>query len=436
MFGGFGHDDEATRTPRVLNDMWLWNATTGAWTLVRQGRHGATGKIRLKPPARQGATACGVTGIMFILFGGVGPRGKTLYDTWIFDLKSSRWLPLYVHTARQRVKMTHPPGRSHAAGWCTTDSLVVFGGHDRANQLNDTWTLSLRTLLWVQILDGSSVDGESSDHVFPVSRSGTTTWTRSDGSLYLFGGLKNRQLMQRRTFDAADLLADLWLLSLHNASWTLVHTGSPSKLGAHRNIGVSESPGRRRRCASWYDKNNNLWLFGGEGISDAVADATTRSQLLSDVWLFNVTQKEWVCRSRGTPHDDVYAHQGARQVVSPTGRREPTAWQYNNVIYIMGGFGYDGRHKLSYLNDMWLHLRANASIPCGTLQLGHHKMRDVDELSGGVVFVISLSTFGGAVLVMGLYCFVKNIGNLQIFRKPTRYNVIYSPISDDAQLGI
>ncbi|KAI0226180.1 hypothetical protein LSAT2_023144 [Lamellibrachia satsuma] len=60
-FGGFGYDGKTTRTPRVLNDLWLWNATTKVWTVVRQ-EHGDKGKVRLMPQARHGAAACGVTG--------------------------------------------------------------------------------------------------------------------------------------------------------------------------------------------------------------------------------------------------------------------------------------------------------------------------------------------------------------------------------------
>lgn len=441
-FGGFGYDGKTTRTPRVLNDLWLWNATTKVWTVVRQ-EHGDKGKVRLMPQARHGAAACGVTGIMFILFGGMELQGNTLYDTWIYNIKSSRWLPLYIHSSRQRVKVTHPPRRSHAATWCTKDSLVVFGGQDgiSGHLLNDMWMLSLRKLTWVQTLDTSIFHGAPVDHLFPVPRSGATTWAGSDESLYLFGGNKNPKQLQGHLFhaathlaDTAALLADLWLFSLHNTSWTLIHTGLPLKPDVHNDVGVMEFPGQRQHSTSWDDEDNNLWLFGGEGIRDIFADMP-RSQLLSDLWVYNVTLRQWVCCRRGTSYGDTYSHRGQRQTVSPTGRREATVWQYNNIVYITGGFGYDGRHKLAYLNDMWLHLRVNSSIPLYVNRKIESEHRKHHGLSGGIVFAISLFTFGGAVLIMGLYCFVKNIGNLPSFHhNSSRYNVKYSKIFDEANV--
>jgi len=146
--------------------------------------------------------------------------------------------------------------------------------------------------------------------------------------------------------------------------------------------------------------------------------------------------KQWVCWTRGTSSGvDVYSHQGQRQSVSPTGRSGATVWQYNDIVYITGGFGYDGRHKITYLNDMWLYLPNNTSIPL-------HESKDIEGdprrhhgLSGGVVFAISLSTFGGAVLIMGLYCFVKKFGNLPNFHRSSGYNVRYSPLFDEAHVG-
>jgi len=443
MFGGFGLDSRTTRTAHVLNDLWLWNATSGMWALVNQKR-GDDEKMRAVPQPRHHAAACGVPGIMFILFGGMGPQGEPLYDTWIFDIKSSKWLPLYIHTSRERVKMSHPAARSHTAVWCTPDSLVVFSGQGGTGGLllRDMWMLSLRNLTWVPLVDRPGVSSASGADRVPLPRTGATTWVRTDGSLYLFGGNKNPTQTQGHFFheaahllDTTVLLADLWLFSIHDASWTLLHRGSPSRPPGQNDIGAKEYPGPRHLSMSWGHSDSNLWLFGGNGLKDIFADKT-RSDMLSDLWLYDVMLKQWVCWTRGTSSGvDVYSHQGQRQSVSPTGRSGATVWQYNDIVYITGGFGYDGRHKITYLNDMWLYLPNNTSIPL-------HESKDIEGdprrhhgLSGGVVFAISLSTFGGAVLIMGLYCFVKNFGNLPNFHRSSGYNVRYSPLFDEAHVG-
>lgn len=440
MFGGFGLASKTTRIAHVLNDLWLWNATIGLWTLVKQ-KHGDE-KVRVVPQARHQAAACGVAGIMFILFGGMGPQGEPLYDTWIFDIKLSMWLPLYVHTSTERVKMIHPPARSHAAAWCTRDSLVVFSGQGGTGGflLTDMWMLSLRNLTWVQLVDRPGIGSASGDDRVPLPRAGATTWTRSGGSLYLFGGNKNpRQTQDHLLHEAAHLtdttvlLADLWLFSIHDFTWTSLHSGSPSEPPGQNDVGARECPGHRHLSMSWGDSDSHLWLFGGNGLKDIFADKT-RSDMLSDVWTYHLTLKQWLCRTRGaSPGDAVYNQRGQRQPVSPTGRRGATVWQYNDIVYITGGFGYDGRRKIAYLNDMWLYLPANASIPLYVSK--EVERRKHSGLSGGAVFAISLSTFGGAVLIMGLYCFVKNFGNLPNFHRSSGYNVRYSPLFDEAHVG-
>ena len=108
----------------ALNDAWSWNGTT--WTLLA---------TNTPPCVRKGAVmAWYPTGSYFLLFGGSDSNGNLLNDTWTFD-GTSTW-----------TKLTpagfHPSVRVGAMMAYDTSSsqMILFGGKDSKNLLNDTWT--------------------------------------------------------------------------------------------------------------------------------------------------------------------------------------------------------------------------------------------------------------------------------------------------------
>jgi hypothetical protein len=118
VFGGGG-------TVAVLGDMWTWNGSN--WT----ARTPTT-----LPAARYGnALAYDSHRQVIVLFGGqtgfnfgVGPLG----DTWEWNGNSWAPLPVSGPSARTFVKMVYDQRRR---------KLVLFGGYDGSQFLNDTWEL-------------------------------------------------------------------------------------------------------------------------------------------------------------------------------------------------------------------------------------------------------------------------------------------------------
>jgi len=114
LFGGFDGKND-------LGDTWTWDGST--WSQ----------KIVSAPTARQQASmkSDAVTRTV-LLFGGQSNNGP-MSDTWLWD--GSKWTPLLNVTKFPRPKRY---GAMFAAD-PDRGRLVLFGGYDGSNWLNDTW---------------------------------------------------------------------------------------------------------------------------------------------------------------------------------------------------------------------------------------------------------------------------------------------------------
>ena len=91
---------------------------------------------------------------------------------------------------------------------------------------------------------------------------GSPTWVDTAGNLWIFGG---------RTYDVNTNYGysnDLWMYNIQTNEWTWVKgPNTVNNLGNYGTINVESPtnlpPARGETSASWTDKNNNLWLFGG-----------------------------------------------------------------------------------------------------------------------------------------------------------------------------
>jgi len=132
----FGGEDSSGN----LNDTWAYNITKDSWT---QKTSGAT--------ARENATAVrynnGTDDIM-IVFGGYG--SSYLNDTWEYNITKDSWTQKTSGaTARLWQTAVH-----YNNG--TDDIMIVFGGEDSSGNLNDTWEYNITKDSWTQKTSGAT----------------------------------------------------------------------------------------------------------------------------------------------------------------------------------------------------------------------------------------------------------------------------------------
>ena len=128
VFGGFDG-------MRVLNDLYVFDVHTSAWTqVVHSG---------IAPPARAGATACAL-GVPphIVVFGGANST-RRFADVQLLDTASNTWTKPAAHG--------QPPiARYYHTACFVKGSMLVFGGNDGSACLGDLHVLNVETWTWSQ----------------------------------------------------------------------------------------------------------------------------------------------------------------------------------------------------------------------------------------------------------------------------------------------
>ena len=120
MYGG-----QTTDTP-FLDDLWAL-ASTGWQQLPRSPNPDARNLYAMVYDDRRKRA---------ILIGGRTPAGQ-MNDVWLFDATDEFWTPTTVRTSRPT------PRYGHDAAWVSeTSTILVFGGNDGLEDLNDIWQLT------------------------------------------------------------------------------------------------------------------------------------------------------------------------------------------------------------------------------------------------------------------------------------------------------
>jgi hypothetical protein len=215
VFGGY---EDYSR-----NDTWALSLTgSPEWTSLV-----ATGN---PPSARSDHTAIyDPVRDRMIVFGGYD--GSPRNDTWALTLGGS--------PAWSQLATTGPtPGArsNHTAIYDPLqDRMVVFGGFDGSYR-NDTWALSLGSLVWTQLMPAGPPPTARSDH--------SAIYDAARGWMVVFGGA------------APARFNDEWVLSLAgNPAWSQLETTGPP-------------PGQRSAHSAIYDPVRvRMVVFGGYGSS-------------------------------------------------------------------------------------------------------------------------------------------------------------------------
>lgn len=132
MFGGYDYAGS-----RYYNDTWTFKSDSG-WTNVTSLATTPSGRTGTKLVYDQ-------RNDKFIMFGGQNSTGYNLNDTWVYNLNSNVWTQMSPATApgnRTAHTMMYDPYHSQ---------VVLFGGYDVNNNLNDTWVYDYPTNTWTNV---------------------------------------------------------------------------------------------------------------------------------------------------------------------------------------------------------------------------------------------------------------------------------------------
>jgi hypothetical protein len=298
-----------------------------------------------------------------------------------------------------------PGGRLGAATWKDlAGNFWLFGGSDGAHFQNDLWSFNASSFApysantyttqagqwtWASSTNASSELFDQpgiyppSSNPYPGARTNAVTWTDGSGNFWLFGGYG----YDGQSTPVLGFLNDLWEYT--GGNWVFVAgSNKANQLGVYGTAGTAAStnlPGGRQEAVSWTDTKGNLWLFGGEGEDSA----GTANGILNDLWVFNLTAKQWtfVMGSTTANQTGVYGLQpsvgppnttgaagtfgltSASNSTLPGSRWGASGWvDAGGNFWLFGGWGLDSTatNGNGALNDLWVYVPNTVAGQPGT----------------------------------------------------------------------
>ena len=239
-----------------------------------------------------------------------------------------------------------PGGRIGAASWVSNGYLWLFGGYGfdaNANRtvgyLDDLWGYDPLNPNakdeWAWVAGQTASYTPPNFAAPPGGRYGASTWTDSNGNLWLYGGL-----------GYSDILGDLWNFTPSTTATTAGGTWNLPFV-----TGTGSSPGNREYASSWVDHNGNFWLFGGYG-----SGSSSGSGYFNDLWEFNPNSNPitWSWKIASTIGHPLGAYNGPGNLGIPMVRSNAASWTDNSgKLWLFGGT-YEDSQGTHYLNDMWM----------------------------------------------------------------------------------
>jgi len=138
-------------------------------------------------------------------------------DTQIFHLNDLRW---------ERLKIASPPpARAGHSASIVGDKMIIFGGSQRSDRLNDIWVFDINTLTWRhQYIRGTK----------PRERFGHSQFTLNEKAMIVLGGCGGPN----------ELFADAWVLDVQTWNWIQIKIEGaiyePPELWCHASVLVHQ----------------------------------------------------------------------------------------------------------------------------------------------------------------------------------------------------
>jgi Chitobiase/beta-hexosaminidase C-terminal domain len=281
-----------------------------------------------------------------------------------------------------------PGKRYEAVRWTDSNGkLWLLGGtgvdaNGNPGALNDLWEFDPAANQWAWI-NGSKTNNSGCNGKYgtlgvpdganvPGCRGEGTTWTDSNGKLWLFGGLGYDS-----TNTVTGSLNDLWMFDPTasnsvtgvNGVWTwmggsdtypLLSGAGTGRPGVYNTKGATKGssvPGARVKSGSFTEANGNLWLFGGQGY-----DASGTLGMMNDLWEFLPTAVNtvtgangvWVWMGGSSAANSIGTNNGT-PAATPGSRYAMASWtDAHGRFWIFGGYGNaPGAGTDLYLSDLW-----------------------------------------------------------------------------------
>mmetsp|Transcript_31603 Transcript_31603/g.75770 ORF Transcript_31603/g.75770 Transcript_31603/m.75770 type:complete len:473 (-) Transcript_31603:100-1518(-) len=294
IFGGSHDDNKAV----VLNGTYSYDQCAYLNDVWRSRDNGSTWQV-VPPesdtwmPRRGHASTLNYNMVSMFVIGGLCGSGCYLNDTWLSE-DGAVWT--FAGYANWRSRHGHTVV---TIGGVTTDTLIMFGGHDGDRYLNDVW----------KIFDPST---QASDWTV-VKHAAEWSPRYGHGAVVR----KNRDIVLTGGFFASGVertcLRDVWVSSDGGASWELV-TDSPPWSGRYQHGAVTMS-------------NQDMFVIGGIDVE---------LERLSDAWRSSDGGKTWLRVSHHGAYGRRYEHVVLAAISEP-------------VVFIIGGV-FDDQIRYS---DTW-----------------------------------------------------------------------------------
>lgn len=263
-----------------------------------------------------------------------------------------------------------PGARHSAASWTGPDGgFWLFGGYAQFGPSlwgrgNDLWHYCPASGLWTWVAGAQTPEqagnygtqGTPASSTIPGAREHAASWSDATGASWLFGG------SGRDAGGAAGILGDLWTFNPTTGHWTWIKGDSvvyPTAVhGTLRQEADANTPGARRGMVNWTDAEGALWLFGGYADDE-------RKILYNDLWKYTPATGNWTWMKGGSiPNQPgAYAVRGVSAPGNTPGARcNAVSWtDSSGVLWLFGGYGYDGEGNQGHLNDLWKYAPATGN---------------------------------------------------------------------------
>eukprot|EP01052_Picozoa_sp_SAG31_P029154 SAG31_NODE_2876_length_4970_cov_2.820776_1_plen_211_part_00 len=170
-----------------------------------------------------------------------------------------------------------PSGRCGAMTWTAHGQLYLFGGTSDSAFLGDLWTFDFAkarvdgkpsAATW-EYQGGSRSGNSNGSATWPASRQYATSWTDSQGGLWLWSGFGSR------TANDSDggYLKDLWRYDAHQKRWS-----------RERSVGTGDIsvPSGKTWANAWTTDVGDLYVFSG---------FNEDTKIHNDMWRFRSTNR-------------------------------------------------------------------------------------------------------------------------------------------------
>ncbi len=396
MFGG---DSYLVGMYGRANDLWKFDISTNNWIWISgstvpndTGNNGVKGVTAPSnyPGGKESAVGWIDKDGNFWLFGGYSfmTSGYGYFnDLWKYDVQNNLWTWMKgsatknqesIYGTKGVADINNTPGaRGNSTTWTDLEgNLWLYGGYGNGSgsvgYLNDLWKYNVSDNTWTWMKGDDFINasgfwynkGVENSYNYPCSSSGSVGWTDNQGNLWLFGGMGYLP-----AFGIIDLL---WKYNTSTNNWTWVNgTGLVMQNGVYGTIGVPDpanTPGGRYYLKGWKDKNNDFWIFAGEGYGSSSIDEGRQN----DLWNYNINSNQWTWMKGSTliNQKGIYGVQGTADMTNnPGARLLPGAWiDKAGNIWIFGGWSFDADSVSNYSNDLWKFTPA-ATLLCADVEI-------------------------------------------------------------------